>query len=280
MNLVISMIKKIKSFDNTNINYEINKRSKTFLVFIHGVGGSYPAFREIIDFFNDKGISTLAIDLRGHGLSDRPRLLKHYDLDSFAKDIYLVLEKEKIKDFIVFGHSFGSIVTLNFQKKYPNLAKSYVLVSSMYESPKKVERFNNNFLIKIARFILERFHIRKKNFKTIDARKFYGTKDISLRRLYSDITTTTLKSWLFTYKHFSDFNGEGALKSINGPVLVVHGDSDFYVNVSTATKIKDMIKDAKLKIMPGANHVIHLNDPIGLAKIIFNFLEKTKLIKK
>ena len=47
-------------------------------------------------FLHKKGISTIAVDLRGHGKSGRPKLLGDYNIEKFAGDIHSIIKKEKI----------------------------------------------------------------------------------------------------------------------------------------------------------------------------------------
>ena len=106
------MEKKIKSSDGTHINYEISRTKKNnhWLIFIHGAGGDLTAWRKERYFFHKKGYSTIAIDLRGHGKSERPKLLIDYSLDNFAQDVNTVLKHEKINNFSIISHCFGSMI--------------------------------------------------------------------------------------------------------------------------------------------------------------------------
>ena len=135
------MQKKITSFDGTQINYSLSKNSENdaYLVFLHGLGGDLTAWKKELNFFKSKGISTLAVDLRGHGKSDRPDLLDKYKLEYFARDVKTIIDHEKIKKLIIVGHCFGGVVTIMFHKLFPNLAKSYILVDTTYKAPDKLE---------------------------------------------------------------------------------------------------------------------------------------------
>ena len=91
------MEKSIVSFDGTQIYYRISRKSDFFLVFLHGLGGSINAWFQEEKILSDTGRSSLAIDLRGHGRSDRPNQFSAYRMENFARDIEMILKKEKIK---------------------------------------------------------------------------------------------------------------------------------------------------------------------------------------
>jgi pimeloyl-ACP methyl ester carboxylesterase len=85
----------ISSFDKTKIWYK-----------------NWTSWKKEIQFFNKHNISTITLDLRGHGKSDKPNELTSNTLDCFAKDIHEILIKENITDFIIVGHSMGGMIAL------------------------------------------------------------------------------------------------------------------------------------------------------------------------
>ncbi|OGK35984.1 hypothetical protein A3A93_05165 [Candidatus Roizmanbacteria bacterium RIFCSPLOWO2_01_FULL_38_12] len=272
------MQKKITSFDGTQINYSLSKNSENdaYLVFLHGLGGDLTAWKKELNFFKSKGISTLAVDLRGHGKSDRPDLLDKYKLEYFARDVKTIIDHEKIKKLIIVGHCFGGVVTIMFHKLFPNLAKSYILVDTTYKAPDKLEylRKKHPYLINIMNLIVGNMNLRKKYFSHVDFSRFEGTSDYDMRRIYSDITNTTLKSWLFTFQTLGKFNGVKILKSMKKPVLVVVGQNDTIFDVLKAKKINSLVTGSELKIIPDANHIVVFNNPIELQNLIFKFVKK------
>lgn len=98
----------LKSFDGTKIYYKINRKSGLFLIFVHGWTNNWSVWEKEIKFFQKKGYSTLTLDLRGHGQSDKPQNKKQYRFQCFAKDINEIIKKEKINNFVLIGHSMGA----------------------------------------------------------------------------------------------------------------------------------------------------------------------------
>ncbi|MBW2976601.1 alpha/beta hydrolase [Candidatus Woesearchaeota archaeon] len=277
------MQKQIKSFDGTRINYDVSRASGKFLVFLHGAGGDLTAWKKERAFFSRKGFSTIAIDLRGHGKSGRPDLPSDYTIENFAKDIYEVVRKEKIADFVLIGHCFGGVITIMFHKLFPNLAKSYILVDTTYKAPKAIKKFfkNNPFFTDILNRILTNKSLRNKHFSHVNYDQFSGTGDWNLPRIFSDIAHTSLKSWLFTYENLADFNGIKVLKSIDQPTLVIEGEKDSIFNLSKAKKIHNLVRTSELDIIPEANHIIVLNNPKILEKEVLRYVMSLKgFVKK
>ena len=81
------------------------------VVLVHGLAGSgwawAPVARRLI-----ARRRTVAMDLRGHGLSDAPTETGAYDLDVLAGDVIAVAEGSGVLDgpVILAGHGFGAIV--------------------------------------------------------------------------------------------------------------------------------------------------------------------------
>ena len=87
--------KSIQSFDNTKITYFYTKnpQAKDTLLFIHGWPHNHTVWNKEVKWFTKKEYSTLAVDLRGHGKSNRPEKKSDYTLRKFAKDIHLIIKK-------------------------------------------------------------------------------------------------------------------------------------------------------------------------------------------
>jgi len=266
------MRKHLKSFDSSKIVYDIKKYSDTYLIFLHGAGGDFSAWKKEIKFFNSKKISTVAIDLRGHGYSTRPKEFEKYSLDAFAKDVKFVIDKEQIKDFILVGHCFGGIVAIKFEELFPNFAKSFVLIDTTYKSPKWFNIFFkiNKRLIKFLGDRLSFFSWSKK--KHANHEKYVNTGDYNLRRIYSDIAHTSLRSWIYVYNSISSFDGIKTLKKMKQKVLIIEGENDTIFSLDIAKKIDKLVQNSDLKIIPKANHIVVMSNPESVSKEIYNFL--------
>lgn len=271
-------MKKVASFDGTKINYDI-KRSKgdLFLVFIHGAGGDLTAWKTERKYFHKIGYQTLAIDLRGHGLSDRPTKASQYQLESFAKDIKAVLDTEKITNFIMIAHCFGGMVTMEFQKLYPDLAQKYILIDTTSKAPQKLRAvlLLHYPVLPIFNFILQSKFLNQNEPNHANFDKFIGTGDWNLHRMYSDISHTSLRSWLFTYQQIARFDGREILKNIKIPVLIIHGEEDKVFGIKEAKEINELIFESVLDIVPKTNHIIVINDPKILSERIATFLARS-----
>jgi pimeloyl-ACP methyl ester carboxylesterase len=267
------MQKQIITSDNVNINYNIERKSDLYLVFVHGLGGDLNLWSVETRFFSKKGYSTISVDLRGHGLSGRPKLINQYSIDRFAKDIYEVLKHEKIKKCILIGHCFGGAVLIKFNELYPLLGDSYVLIDTTYKSTKLMRLLKiDTLLSNIINHILKLISVRRKNFYHVDFRKHIGTGNWNIKRIFNDMRSVGIKSYIFTFENFAEFDASSSLKNFKKPVLIIEGEKDSVFNLKIAHEMNSLIKDSTLIVIPKANHQVTLNNIVELQKIIYNYI--------
>src|SRR5688572_18527053 len=88
------------------------------LLFIHGGMNDHSYFARQVKYFQDRH-RTVAVDLRGHGQSDKPR--QDYTIECFADDISWLCKELRIAAPVVVGHSLGGLITLAVAARYPDL---------------------------------------------------------------------------------------------------------------------------------------------------------------
>ena len=100
------------SFDGTKIYYEKRGAGKPVLL-VHGfisTSTSWKRGRLYYDLLN-AGYKVIILDMRGNGKSDKPHDSTAYDNDAEAKDIMILMDRLKIKQYSAVGYSRGSIIT-------------------------------------------------------------------------------------------------------------------------------------------------------------------------
>lgn len=263
------------SFDGAKIYYHKTEQNKDkWLVFLHGFGGDLTAWEKERAYFDQLGFSTIAMDLRGHGLSERGNDKNFYKLENFAKDVAALLEKEKLSNIVIIGHCFGGMISIYLQTKLPHRSKGLVLVDTSFKPPffsyNPVEKvFLKEMFELLTRFMPD---LKIKGHRHFDFSK--NTSDINIPRLMSDILHTSLRSYLTICENLIDLNIEELLNKIIVPTLVVEGLNDHVFPPKVAQYLHKRIKKSQLDLIPGANHIIILNDPKDLEESIYGFLKK------
>jgi pimeloyl-ACP methyl ester carboxylesterase len=96
-----------------------------WLIFLHGLASQAhmfdPVAPQLIDSFR-----VIAIDQRGHGLSDKPD--SGYDWATVTSDLNAILNALKIDRAVLAGHSWGGNVAAQYAADHPNRVSGLILI--------------------------------------------------------------------------------------------------------------------------------------------------------
>lgn len=262
----------IKSFDGTKIYYRIKRQSKLFLVFIHGWLNNWPVWKKQINAMQRQGYSTLTLDLRGHGKSGKPEEKEKYELENFAKDLYEIIKKEKIKDFVLIGHSMGGMISLLYYKMFKTKPKALILAGTTSKgvlSHYMIKKYKKN-IKKTLDFLMEHEKIKNKEAKIKEPKNI---PDLVIKSFIH----TPKKVGLACLKSMIDYDAKDVLKKIKQPVLILEGEKDIFLPEVNAKEMFKKIKNAEIVIIPKATHWLNFEKPKTTTKYIQEFLQKNKL---
>src|SRR5262245_15733486 len=126
--------------DAMRVHYQNHGEGKEAIVFIHGWSCNLNFWKANIPAFT-KQSRVIAIDLPGHGESDKPQVT--YSMDLFARAIDAVLQDAKVERATLVGHSMGTPVIRQFYRKYPNKTRALVIVDGSLRpfSPEQMKQF-------------------------------------------------------------------------------------------------------------------------------------------
>lgn len=102
--------------ESGRIHYRSWGSGSEALVLVHGWTCDMSYFREQVNHFAPR-LRVIAIDLPGHGLSDKPEI--DYTQTLFANAIREVLDQARVKRAVLVGHSMGMPVARQFYRLYP-----------------------------------------------------------------------------------------------------------------------------------------------------------------
>lgn len=109
-------------------HYHKPKKPRATILFIHGIGNSGDAWREVIERL-PRDVRVITIDLLGFGKSPHPKWAV-YDAKTQANAVLATYLKLRItSQVIIVGHSLGALVAIEMAKRYPLLVDSLILCS-------------------------------------------------------------------------------------------------------------------------------------------------------
>ncbi len=231
------------------------------VVFSHGWPLSSDAFEDQMFFLAQNGYRCIAHDRRGHGRSSQP--WTGNDMDTYAEDLSMLLEKLNIQDAILVGHSTGGGEVTRYIGRYgtSRVAKA-VLISAipplMLKTPANpgglpMEAFNQIRAAIVAD--------RSQFFKDLSM-QFYGYNRPGAKVSEGVRNSFWLQGMMCGFpgaylcvKAFSETDLTEDLKRIDVPTLILHGDDDQIVPIAdSALMSTKIVKDNILKVYKGAPH--------------------------
>lgn len=268
--------KEVVSFDGTKIFYNVVEKDgvNTCLVFLHGLGGDGGSWQKEREELYTLGYPSIAVDLRGHGLSGRPRDEGGYHIDNFTKDILAVLTAEQKEKVVLIGHCFGAMVSLHIEANHPTTAKALVLIDTSYKRPYFAENKADHRIVNSIVSYLIRHSPTAYKAEHVNTAKFYGTSDFSARRILTDVLHTSLRSYLMVSQEIMHIDLESLLKKIMVPTLILSGTDDLIFPPEAEKELADRIKNAQIEYIDGGAHMLIVNNPGDIVKDMQLFLKR------
>ncbi|MBE9029054.1 alpha/beta fold hydrolase [filamentous cyanobacterium LEGE 11480] len=135
----------IKTPDNCHIRGQFYRAPNKYAegptcVCIHGLGVDLNVWQFLVPQIQARGISTLCLDLRGHGMSDSSNILK-LNSQQMADDISYVCQRLQLSPNYLISYSFGGNVALQilhrFQQRFA-IKMLYAVVPKWTFRPQKI----------------------------------------------------------------------------------------------------------------------------------------------
>lgn len=94
----------------------------------HGWGASAYMYRHALALLPQRGLRTIAVDLRGYGLSDKPSD-RRYSLESYCADVDALLDTLALSNVALIGQSMGGGIALHYALTNATRVSRLVLVN-------------------------------------------------------------------------------------------------------------------------------------------------------
>lgn len=253
-------INRLSVDDGTSIYYK-DWGSGQPVVFSHGWPLSADAWDSQMMFLALHGYRVIAHDRRGHGRSSQP--WNGNDMDTYADDLAALVESLDLQNAIHIGHSTGGGEVVRYLSRYGSkrVAKA-VLISAVPPLMLKTEANPEGTPIKAFDDIRAGVLADRAQFFRDLTLPFYGANRPNSHvsegirdAFWMQGLQAGYKSVLDCIQAFSETDFTEDLKAMDVPTLIIHGDDDQIVPIAaSAYKSAKLIKNAVLKVYPGAPH--------------------------
>ena len=252
------------------------------IVFHHGWPLSSDDWDNQMLFFLEKGYRVIAMDRRGHGRSDQT--YSGNDMDTYAKDVYDVVEALDLKNAVHIGHSTGGGVVARYVAiSAPGRVSKAVLLGAVTPIMAQTESNPDGIPVDVFDGFREALvNNRAQFFLDIPSGPFYG-----FNREGAEVSEGLIRNWwrqgmsggakaqYDSIKAFSETDFTEDLKSIEQPVLVMHGEDDQIVPVdNTAREAIKLLQNGELITYEGLSHGLFATHPDIVNADILRFIQK------
>jgi pimeloyl-ACP methyl ester carboxylesterase len=244
---------------------ERGDRESPPVVLVHGWGCSVYVFRRNMPALADAGFRTIAVDLKGHGLSDKPIAADEYTIDSLVEHLRDILDVLELERPALAGHSLGGSLIYHFASRYPERARCLGLLSPvglkgvplmwLYRAltPKLLtpilRQIKPRLIVKLA---LRRVYGRRAHFTERDVEEFLAPSQfpeyaLAMRELLHNYDWTAAK--------------HRRLPAVDLPAIGVWGARDHMMPDDGMGIYVPLLPQLVLRAIPDAGHIIAEETP-------------------
>lgn len=220
----------------------------------------------------------LAVDLRGHGESDRGDA-GTYTIDEFAEDLLRLVRGLEAKDVLLLGHSLGATVAARIAPEVADKLRALVLVDggpgrneetarALYEQLRESHRPYRRVQDYANWLKARRPFAPAAVLDRLAAKSLLRAEDGSFRLRFDVRVTDVMISgeddswWLPT------------LARLDAPVLVVRGVASACLTSRAAWQLRATAKRGELAVIPRAGHAVMNDNGEDFARAVLPFVER------
>jgi pimeloyl-ACP methyl ester carboxylesterase len=228
------------------------------LVLVHGAGGSRLHWPEAVCAL--PGRRVVALDLPGHGDSPGPAASS---ISAYAGEVLAALDALGLARAVLGGHSMGGAIALTIALEAPARVAGLVLVATgakLRVSPLILEATADPATLASAA-------------RTMAEHAFGPGAAAALREEFARGLAATPPGVAHgDFRACDAFDVMARLGELRTPALVVCGGDDRLTPPKYAELLRDRIAGARLELVPGAGHMVMLEEPARVAAAVEGFL--------
>jgi pimeloyl-ACP methyl ester carboxylesterase len=252
------------------------------VVLIHGFGASLDTWRYITDSLKTD-YRLVLLDLKGHGFSDRPRDEK-YSLKDHADIVLGLIRHLGLKDVVIVGHSFGSIVAVAAALQAsdspdPDI-RGLVIIDGALE-PEHVPFFLKLLRVPLLGWLSVKLTTAPFRTRLMLLRAFYDDSKVTdeLVELYAGYQRIpgTEHAMIATAGHMVPENLPLLREKLAGlriPVLNIWGGQDVVVKRPGADSVCKILPQCRMAVIADSGHVPQEETPSKFIPLLRQFLDQ------
>jgi pimeloyl-ACP methyl ester carboxylesterase len=226
---------------------------------------------------------------RGHGDSGVPTDDHKIGVDYTIDDLAKLMDYLGLKSAVMFGHSMGTQVAIEFHRKYPERVEGLVLLCGSYGTP--LDTWHDHTLLRVAFPRAQKLVERFPDFARSVTRNLLGTEfalNVAINGELNPDLIAPNDFWpymkhlakmdpvmfLRTLDSLKDHSVLDHLPKVDVPTLVVGGEIDKFTPVWLSKRMADLIPGAEYLFVPQGSHTAPLERPGMVNNAVERFLRE------
>ena len=253
------------------------------VIFLHGFGTSLDTWRFVVETLEDE-YRLVLVDLKGHGLSDRPRD-EMYAAQDQARVVRGLIDYLGLENVVIVGHSFGSVVGLAAALDAQRDGSSGV-IAALFLIAGSVDAENVPFVLRLLRTPILGWLSLKLTSASFRTR-------VMLKRAYHDDAKVTD----FVVELYARYQGvpgtdyalmktaeqlvpvdiseaKRELSRLATPVINIWGEDDVIIPRAAAESVCQWVPRCELVTIEGVGHMPQEESPKKIVGLLRDFVRR------
>lgn len=231
-------------------------KSKPTILFLHSALGTAQDMEPLMAIFRDQGFEALSFNFSGHGLN--ASIPNEFRIDLFARDLDTFIQKHKLSNPVIVGHSMGGYVALYHKANFEN-------------SPiKRIFTYGTKFnwseqAVKKELTMLDPDHIQE---------KFPQFAEV-LKTKHGESWRHLLFSTAHMIQNLERLDGltREDMDEVDIPVFLIRGDQDRMVTSEETQLTRTWLLRSEVKTVAHSKHELERSNLKEIAEIVISNLD-------
>jgi len=248
------------------------------VVLVPGWGCSVYSFRFMMPALAAAGYRVIAVDLKGHGLSDKPIAPGEYTIDSLVEHLVEILDALGLERPRLIGHSMGGSLLYHFAARHPERTGPLGLLSPVGLSgvpPMRIyHALTPRFLLPLVRLFTPRLPVKVALARAYGERGTFTDEDVE--QYWAPIRLPDSPVALRELLHSYDWNASQrrSLEPVSIPAIGIWGSRDHLMPKDGMAIYERLFPGITLHEVKGAGHVAPEEAPEEVNEALIRFFAR------
>ncbi len=213
---------------------------------------------------------------RGHGRSGVPTDDSRIGMEYITDDLARLMDQQKVDQAVIFGHSMGVQVSLEFHRRHRSRVKGLVLICGSYGTP--LDTWHDHSLMRVAFPYINRLVEKAPGFAKAFTGRLMNTQVAVEFGIRTELNPELMKHndfapymehlakmhplyFVRTLDSLKDHSAWDHLSHVDVPTMVIGGEGDKFTPVWLSQRMAEHIPSAEYVYVPGGTHTAPLERP-------------------